>query len=122
MEMALTFNDVQFDVVDHDGQPWLRGYQIGRALGYEKPEVSIPQNYCRHADEFNDSMTALIKLPSEGGEQETRIFSPRGCHLLAMLARTPIAKAFRKWALDVLDHLGGKQYVESSDLSPPTRT
>jgi hypothetical protein len=48
-------------------------------------------------------MTAVIKLPTAGGEQETRIFSPRGCHALGMFARTPVAKAFRVWVLDVLE-------------------
>jgi prophage antirepressor-like protein len=36
-------------------------------------------------------------------EKEVRIFSLRGCHLIAMFARTAIAKQFRKWVLDVLD-------------------
>lgn len=47
--MELTFNDVQFDVIDRNNQPWVRGYQIGRALGYDRPDVSIPQIYTRHA-------------------------------------------------------------------------
>ena len=40
---------------------------------------------------------------------ETRIFSPRGCHLLAMLSPRPSqAKAFRRWVLDVLEsHVRG---------------
>lgn len=105
MELALTFNAVEFTTFTRNGQPWIRGYQIGRALGYDKPEVSIPQLYTRHADEFTDEMTAVVKLPTEGGEQDVRIFSLRGCHLLAMFARTPVAKAFRKWVLDVLDTL-----------------
>jgi hypothetical protein len=48
-------------------------------------------------------MTALVKLPTGGGEQETRIFSLRGAHLLGMFARTPIAADFRRWVLDILD-------------------
>lgn len=32
-----------------------------------------------------------------------RIFSPRGCHLIAILSRTNQAKAFRRWVLDVLE-------------------
>lgn len=43
--------------------------------------------------------SGLIKYPL----QETRIFSLRGCHLLAMFARTPVAKEFRRWVLDVLE-------------------
>jgi hypothetical protein len=48
-------------------------------------------------------MTAVVKLPTEGGEQETRIFSPRGCYALGMFARTRNAAEFRRWVLDVLE-------------------
>lgn len=51
-------------------------------------------------------MTAVVTLPTEGGPQETRIFTLRGCHLLAMLARTPVAKEFRRWCLDVIEKYG----------------
>lgn len=109
--MELTFNDVQFDVIDRNNQPWVRGYQIGTALGYgENADISIRKLYTRHADEFNDAMTAVVTLPTEGGPQDTRIFSLRGCHLLAMFARTPVAKAFRKWVLDVLDMLAASDH------------
>ena len=37
-------------------------------------------------------MTAVATLPTEGGPQEICIFSLRGCHLLAMFVRTPVAK------------------------------
>lgn len=121
MEMALTFNEVQFDIINRNGEPWITLAQIASALGYSKgvsqndtPFNAIRKLYTRHADEFTDTMTALVKLPTEGGEQETRIFSLRGCHLLAMLARTPVAKQFRKWVLDVLDRLA----LEKNSLSP----
>lgn len=107
--MELTFNDVQFDVIDRNNQPWVRSPQIGEALGYTKGSISIAKLYESHADEFNDTMTAVITLPTEGGPQDTRIFSLRGCHLLAMFARTPVAKAFRKWVLDVLDMLAASE-------------
>lgn len=45
---------------------------------------------------------------------KTRIFSLRGCHLLAMFARTPLAKQFRVWVLDVLDKLN----AERTDAAP----
>lgn len=108
--MELTFNDVQFDVIDRNNQPWVRSPQIGEALGYTKGSISIAKLYESHADEFNDTMTAVVTLPTEGGPQDTRIFSLRGCHLLAMFARTPVAKAFRKWVLDVLDMLAASNH------------
>lgn len=99
---ALVFNNVQFDIIDRNGVPWLRSPQIAEALGYRQ-ENRIADLYNRHADEFTPVMTALVKLPTAGGEQEVRIFSPRGCYALGMFARTPVAKAFRQWVLDVLE-------------------
>ncbi|MFZ1492403.1 MAG: Bro-N domain-containing protein [Candidatus Competibacter denitrificans] len=101
--LTLSFNNVKFDVVDRKGQPWLRGYQIGSALGYSQPDAAIAKLYDRNADEFTDSMTALVYLKTPGGKQTVRIFSLRGCHLLGMFARTAVAKEFRRWVLDVLD-------------------
>lgn len=121
MSQSLCFNDVQFDVIPQNSQPWVRGYQIGTALGYgENADVSIRKLYTRHADEFTPAMTAVVTLPTEGGPQETRIFSLRGCHLLAMFARTPVAKAFRKWVLDVIERYGDRVPVDAQ--TPPTGT
>ena len=108
MSQALCFQSVEFDVIQQNQQPWVRGYQIGSALGYTAPDVQISKLYTRHADEFTPAMTAVVTLPTEGGPQETRIFSLRGCHLLAMFTRTPVAKAFRKWVLDVIEQYGDR--------------
>jgi len=103
---TLVFQNTTFDIVDRSGDAWLRGYQIGTALGYSnQPDTAVRKIVDRHADEFTDDMTALVKLPTEGGEQETRIFSPRGCYALAMFSRAPVAKEFRRWVLDVLESI-----------------
>ena len=99
---ALTFQSTTFEIVDQAGQPWLRVQQIAVALGYKRRDV-LQQVYAQHAAEFTPSMTALVKLPTAGGEQETRIFSLRGAHLLGMFARTTRAAEFRHWVLDVLE-------------------
>lgn len=101
--LALSFQDTQFDVIDRNQQPWLKASQISEALGYATADA-ISKIYRRNSDEFNNSMTDTVKLGVSGNlETETRIFSLRGCHLLAMFARTAVAKEFRKWVLDVLD-------------------
>lgn len=56
-------------------------------------------------------MTQVVEItvqPQNGAEGRARIFSLRGCHLLAMFARTPVAKAFRKWCLDVIERYGDR--------------
>ena len=123
MSQALCFQSVEFDVIQQNQQPWVRGYQIGRALGYTAPDVQISKLYTRHADEFTPAMTAVVTLPTEGGPQETRIFSLRGCHLLAMFTRTPVAKAFRRWVLNVIEQYGDRVPAEQPVMlsTPSTR-
>lgn len=99
---VLVFEDVEFDVIDIHNVPWLRGPQIAGALGYNRAD-RIADLHARNADEFTPEMTQLVDLDTAGGRQQVRIFSPRGCYLLGMLARTERAKDFRRWVLDVLE-------------------
>lgn len=101
---ALSFQNTQFDIVDHHGQPWLQATQIAQALGYAK-EDAVSRIYRRNAGEFTPCMTETVNLTVSGNlQKEVRIFSLRGAHLLAMFARTEVAAEFRRWVLDVLDH------------------
>lgn len=105
---TLTFNEINFNPVERNGQIWLTSTEIAKALGYARTD-NISRIYNRNKDEFTGSMTATINMvvkgfgSGEGNKRDVRIFSLRGCHLLAMFARTDIAKAFRKWVLDILD-------------------
>lgn len=106
MTTQLAFHDTHFDIVDRNGQPWLRSTQIAEALGYAN-DNAITRIYNRNADEFTVGMSEKVSLTLSGNLQtEARIFSLRGAHLLAMFARTKVAKEFRRWVLDVLDSLG----------------
>ncbi|EMC7871445.1 BRO-N domain-containing protein [Acinetobacter baumannii] len=100
--LALSFNEVKFNPVPRqDGQIWLSSGELAQALGY-KQENAVSKIFNRNSDEFTENMTQIIdnpRLPNLG----MRIFSLRGCHLIAMFARTAVAKQFRKWVLDILD-------------------
>lgn len=49
-------------------------------------------------------MTQVIESVTSGNyRKKVRVFSLRGAHLIAMFARTPVAKEFRRWVLDILD-------------------
>lgn len=100
---VLVFQETEFDVTDLRDQPWLRGQQVADALGYKNPRQAVDDLYSRNAEEFDDSMTQIVELPTAGGIQPVRIFSPRGCYLLGMFARTDKAREFRRWVLDVLE-------------------
>lgn len=107
MSQALCFNDFTFSPVIHDNQPWIPARQLANALGY-KDERSVHKIYERNKDEFSSMMSTVVNLTTGVMELPTRIFSLRGCYALAMFARTPIAKAFRKWCLDVIEQYGDR--------------
>ena len=99
----LTFQDTDISIIDRDGMPWLASADLARALGYSRPD-NVTRIYERNKDEFSDDMSQTVNLTVSGNLQKTsRIFSARGCHLVAMFSHTKRAKAFRRWVLDVLD-------------------
>lgn len=110
MLQPLCFNDFTFSPVTRDSQPWFKSSELARALGYANDNY-VTRLYRRNEDEFSSDMTQLIENSAEiqfGSEGRSRIFSLRGCHLLAMFARTPVAKAFRRWVLDVIEQYGDR--------------
>lgn len=120
MTTALTFNDVTLSPISHQNSLWIRAVELAHALGYAQ-ENSVSRIYRSNSDEFTPDMTQVIEI-SDGADSalstKARIFSLRGCHLVAMFARTPVAKAFRRWVLDVLDKLDAEQHAVSSSPTP----
>lgn len=100
---TLTFQNTTLSVINKNNHTFLTATDLGTALEYAQPDKSIKLIYDRNADEFTAEMTALIELQTAGGKQQVRVFSLRGAHLIAMFARTKVAKEFRKWVLDILD-------------------
>lgn len=103
MTNIVTFQGAALDIIDLNGQRWLRGYQIGTALNLAQPSQAVQKIHKRHKSEFTPDMTSVVELPTAGGRQMVRIFSPRGAALIAMLAKTERAAAFRAWVLDTLE-------------------
>ena len=99
---TLTFQNTNLSAINQNNQIWLTLTEIGRGLGYSDPFQSVKKIYDRYADEFTPCMTTLIEIQTAGGMQKVRVFSLRGTHLIALFARTKIAKAFRNWVLDIL--------------------
>lgn len=120
MTTFLCFNDFTFSPVTRDNQPWFKSSEIARALGYKREDF-LSKLYRKNADEFTPDMTQVVEnraerrngVPGNLSDGRVRIFSLRGCHLLAMFARTPVAKAFRKWVLDVIERYGDRVPVDA---------
>ena len=111
METALTFNDIIFSPVNHQNSLWIRAVELANALGFKR-EDQAAKIYRAHTDEFTTDMAQVVEITDNAESAfpvKSLLFSLRGCHLLAMFARTPVAKAFRKWVLDVLDRLAAEE-------------
>lgn len=106
---TLIFNNNTLTTINQDNQVWLTSSDLATALGYKTVD-SVTRIFSRNKDEFSENMSQTIETvnltassKTKGLKVKTRIFSLRGCHLLAMFARTDIAKAFRVWVLDILE-------------------
>lgn len=110
---ALTFNEVTLNpVTQDDNQIWLTSAELAKALDYKSTD-SVTKIFNRNKDEFTKKMTAVIETMADGiagskRRMSVRIFSLRGCYAIAMFARTSVAKAFRVWALDILERESGQ--------------
>ncbi|UWZ92348.1 hypothetical protein HZ320_01060 [[Pasteurella] aerogenes] len=100
---TLTFQNTTLSVINQNNQKFFTSADVAKALGYSDADRSVRRLYTANADEFTPNMTALIDMRTNGGIQKVRVFSLRGTHLIAMFARTKVAKEFRKWVLDILD-------------------
>lgn len=113
----LNFHGVTLTPVDSVSGVWLTSSDIAKALGYASSK-SVSTIYSRNSDEFTSSMSMVIKMKTIGinnnlREKSVRVFSLRGCHLIAMFATTDKAKEFRRWVLDILD-----REVANGSVSP----
>ncbi|PJK07993.1 hypothetical protein CO610_07460 [Lysobacteraceae bacterium NML95-0200] len=106
---TVSFGNTSLTLIDRDGVPYLTAADVARALGYAN-DNAVSRIYRRNAGEFSEGMSEKVNLALSGNlQKEVRIFSPRGCHLVAMFARTERAAAFRRWVLDVLEGLAQPQ-------------
>lgn len=82
---------------------WFTSSNIASALKYSNSRA-VTMIYNKYSDEFSAGMTQVLEVSTSGNyRKKVRVFSLRGAHLIAMFARTDIAKEFRRWVLDILD-------------------
>lgn len=113
----LNFHGMNLAPVQNVNGIWLTSADVAKALGY-KSTKSISNLFAQYEDEFSPGMTMVIESVTNGingssRRMKVRVFSLRGAHLIAMFARTPVAKEFRRWVLDVLD-----REVANGSVSP----
>ena len=120
MNNIIQFKDKTLTTTQFNGNLALSSKELAKGLGYSG-ERAVQNLYNRNKDEFTKDMTCVLNLSTEAGSRATRVFSPRGCHLIAMFSRTPFAKDFRKWVLDVLENYQKDPVDFEKVLTTPVR-
>lgn len=113
---TLSFQNTALTPIILNNQIWLKSTELAEALGYARVD-SVSRIFDRNQDEFTEKMTQVIDNPHTVN-LTVRIFSLRGCHLIAMFARTDVAKIFRKWVLDILDKEVGQPVQMPTTITP----
>ncbi len=80
----------QIRAVELEGEPWLVGKDVARALGYSNTRDAI----VKHVDEEDKGVT---KCDTLGGEQEMTIINESGLYSLIFSSKLPDAKKFKRW-------------------------
>ncbi|EBO3327876.1 hypothetical protein AU584_02390 [Salmonella enterica subsp. enterica serovar Agona str. SL483] len=97
------FKGVQLSPVTNLEGVWFTSADLAKALEYSNSRA-VTMIYNKYADEFSCGMSQVLDLSTSGNyRKKVRVFSLRGAHLIAMFARTDVAKEFRRWVLDILD-------------------
>nr|WP_196208884.1 BRO family protein [Citrobacter sp. Res13-Sevr-PEB04-36] len=97
------FHGVNLVPVENKQGVWFTSSDLASALEYSNSRA-VTMIYNKYADEFSDGMTQVLEVSTSGNyRKKVRVFSLRGAHLIAMFARTDVAKEFRRWVLDILD-------------------
>lgn len=90
----IVFNNPEFGEVrrvEIDGEYWLVGVDVARALGYQKPHGALKNHVDRE-----DSLKRGV-LDVYGIEQPTIIINESGVYSLIFASKLPNAKKFKKW-------------------------
>lgn len=79
-------------IVEMNGEPWMIGVDVAKALGYAAPRNAIAS----HVDE-EDKTSALIRGTGSNYKSMAILINESGLYSLVLSSKLPGAKRFRRW-------------------------
>jgi len=114
----LQFDGTPISVIDHNGEGWIAGEDIGLALEYaDDPRNSIRKIFERNREELEEYSVTVKLTATDGKQYDTRVYNEEGVMLIGFLSKQPKAVAFRKWAVKVLKDYRHKQSPTNSTVT-----
>lgn len=104
------FNGIEFDCYkdtqEQDAQDfWATREQIGQALEYAEPRISIANIHNRHNERLDKFSSVINLITPEGGTQPTTIYSFRGLLEICRYSNMPKADAVMDFLYDIADEI-----------------
>lgn len=110
--IARDFEGVDIDFIKKDKEIWISTTAIAKGLGLSRDNIN--QSYHRNKH-LLESHTTNIKIISEKGPRNTRVFDRTGFIYLCIRSNSPNAIPFQEWVLNVIDEIMEKgYYIEKS--------
>lgn len=102
--------------IDRDGEPWMVGVDVAKALGYATPRNAIAS----HVDE-EDKTSALIRGTGSNYKSMAILINESGLYSLVLFSKLPTANKFKRWVtsevLPSIRKTGG--YIAGQDQLTP---
>jgi prophage antirepressor-like protein len=99
----VAFHEVEFEIIDKDGQRWVTAKQLAEALGCPyKTLLDLISEMTKRGELKEGVHFNRTPLPTAGGVQKTMIISQRGAVRISMRSDAPRAAEFRDFAETVL--------------------
>ncbi len=96
--------------------------QIGRALEYSNPRDAIYRIHERNKERL-DKFSAVDKMSTASGTQETVIYNERGIYEIARYSKQPKANDFYDWVYEAIEQIRKTgQYSVQNNISLPDFT
>lgn len=104
--MSEQFHDIECDFWKNDNdEVFMTGYQLGSILGYKDPIRSISKLVDRNDYLKDNEFSSVVRMTTEAGIRETRVFTEDGIYEITLLSKTETAKEFRSWVRQILKGL-----------------
>lgn len=116
------FNGIECDIYSNDKEMFMTSEQLGNCLGYQYARESINKIVNRNKYLENQEFSTEVKMTSEAGIRNTRVFTEDGIYEVTMLAKTEKAKEFRAFVRKLLKSLrrGENKLIKTTEYQKLT--
>lgn len=114
-----SFDGVECNFYSNNGQMYMTGNQIGRALGYNNPDDAIGLIHNEHSDRMNKFSIPFRLKGSNGELYDTIAYSQQGIFEICRWSQQIKVNAFMDWVWDIMESYHNGTLEKTQKLQLP---